>query len=63
MSRIINSLVAALSSKRVWAIIILFLVNGVASISEFISPGALEIINPILVALGILFGVPGVKKS
>lgn len=63
MSRIINSLVAAISSKRVWTIIILFLINGVGSISEFISPGVLEVINPILLALGIIFGVPGVKKS
>lgn len=52
-----------LSSKRVWTIIVMFLVNGIAAISNMLPAGALGIINPILLALGLIFGIPGVKKS
>jgi len=47
----------ALKSRTVWTVIVLFIINGVAGIAEFIPESILPAINGVLGILAIYFRV------
>ena len=53
----INKIKLALTSKTVWAIIVLFIINGVGAIHNSIPANWLTVIDPIIGLLAIYFKV------
>lgn len=53
----IDGIKAALSSKRVWVILALFVINGVAGVHDMLGPSVIAVVDPILTALGFIFGM------
>lgn len=54
----VNGLMKALSSKRVWTIVVLVLINGFASVQSLLPAEYLNEINWVLGLLGVYFGIP-----
>lgn len=52
-----NKIKLALSSRTVWTLIVLFIINGIAGIHDSINPTVLNVLDPILGILAIYFKV------
>lgn len=52
-----KNLLSTFKSRRVWVIIILFVINGIASVRELIPAVAIPYIDGVLGLLGLWFGV------
>jgi hypothetical protein len=51
-----------LKSRTVWAVVLIFVTAGVNAITDFLSPGTLEIVQGVLGILAIYFRVNAVQK-
>ncbi len=57
-----DKILLALKSRRVWTFIVIFIINGMAAVSDMIPQGILDVINPLLAVLGVYFGVTPKNK-
>lgn len=52
-----EKILRALGSRTVWTFVVMFVINGVQGVQEFISPQYLDGVNALLVVLGAYFRV------
>ncbi len=50
-------------SKRVWVIIVMFVINGVAAIHNQIPADSLPYVDALLALLGVWFGIPAMTTK
>lgn len=53
-----SNLASAFTSKRVWTIIVMFVVSGLSGILGSVSATHAAEINTVLAVLGVIFGLP-----
>lgn len=52
-----NKIKLALHSRTVWTIVLLFLINGITGVQEFIPENLLSVLTPVLSLIAIYFRV------